>query len=48
MRMTSIKAALAAGGLVLSLLQPALAADKQKFYNYMSLLRSRPIERISS
>jgi hypothetical protein len=32
MRMTSIKAAVAAGGLVLSLLQPALAADKEKFY----------------
>ena len=32
MRMTLIKAALAAGGLVLSLLQPALAADKQKFF----------------
>jgi hypothetical protein len=32
MRMTSIKAVLAAGGLALSLLQPALAAEKQKFF----------------
>jgi hypothetical protein len=32
MRMTPIKTALAAAGLVLSLLQPALAADKQKFF----------------
>jgi len=32
MRKTSIKAALAIGSLVLALLQPAAAADKQKFF----------------
>lgn len=32
MRMTSMKAALAVGALVLALLQPAAAAEKQKFF----------------